>query len=36
VLARDKDLVKGLLKPELTYLGDEIPVDGDGTVTHVN
>lgn len=36
VLARDKDLVKGLLKPEPTYLGDEIPVDGDGTVTHVH
>ena len=36
VLARDKDLVKGLLKPEPTYLGDEILVDGDGTVTHVN
>lgn len=36
VLARDKDLVKGLLKPEPTYLGDEIPINGDGTVTHVN
>ena len=36
VLARDKDMVKGLLKPEPTYLGDEIPVDGDGTVTHLN
>lgn len=36
VLARDKDLVKGLLKPAPKYLGDEIPIDGDGTVTHVN
>lgn len=36
VLARCKDLVKGKMKPEPTFLGDEIPVDGDGTVTHVN
>lgn len=36
VLARDKDLVKGLLKPEPTFLGEEIPIDGDGTVTHLN
>ena len=36
VLARCKDLVKGRMKPEPIFLGDEIPVDGDGTVTHVN
>ena len=36
VLARNKDLIKGKLKPEPTFLGDKIPVDGDGTVTHVN
>ncbi len=36
VLARDKDLFKGLWKPDPTYLGDKIPVGGDGTVTHVN
>ena len=36
VLARDKDLFKGMIKAKPTYLGDEIPVDGDGTVTHLN
>ena len=36
VLARDKDLVKGIIKAKPTYLGDEIPVGGDGTVTHLN
>ena len=36
VLARDKDLFKGIIKAKPTYLGDEIPVDGDGTVTHLN
>ena len=36
VLARDKDLIKGLLKPNPKFLGEEIPINGDGTVTHVN
>ena len=38
ILARDKDLVKAILKPAPTFLGEEIPVSGDGrgTVTHVN
>lgn len=36
VLARDKDLIKCIFKPEPTYLGEKIPVDGDGSVTHVN
>ena len=36
VLARVKDLFKGMVKAKPTYLGDEIPVDGDGTVTHLN
>ena len=36
VLARDKDLIKGILKAGPTFLGDEIPIEGDGTVTHVN
>ena len=36
VLARDKDLVKGMLKMKPVFLGDEIPIDGDGTVTHLN
>ena len=33
VLARTKDLVKGFIKPKPTFLGDEIPIGGDGTVT---
>ena len=36
ILARNKDLIKGIIKAKPTYLGDEIPVDGDGTVTHLN
>ena len=36
VLARDKDLVKVIIKPEPTFLGEEIPIDGDGSVTHLN
>ena len=34
VLARDKDLVKWMIKPDPTFLGDKIPITGDGTVTH--
>jgi len=33
VLARDKDLVKGLIKVKPTFLGDEIPIEGDGNDT---
>ena len=36
VLARDKDLIKSIFKPDPTFLGEKIPVDGDGRVTHVN
>ena len=36
VLARDKDFFKGIIKAKPTFLGDEIPIDGNGTVTHVN
>ena len=36
VLARCKDLFKGMIKAKPTFLGEEIPVDGDGTVTHLN
>lgn len=36
VLARVKDLFKGMIKAKPTYLGDEIPVDGDGRETHLN
>ena len=35
ILARDKDFVKCLFKPEPTYLGDTIPVSGNGDVTNV-
>ena len=34
VLARDKDWVKCIIKPEPTYLGDTIPVSGNGDVTN--
>lgn len=34
ILARDKDFVKVMFKPEPTYLGDTIPVFGDGNVTN--
>lgn len=34
VLARNKDFVKCIFKPKPTYLGDTIPVSGDGDVTN--
>lgn len=34
ILARDKDFVKALLKPNSTYGGDVIPVTGDGNITN--
>jgi len=34
ILARDKDFVKCLFKPKPTFLGDTIPVSGDGDVTN--
>lgn len=34
VLARNKDLVKCVFKPEPTYLGEAIPVSGDGDLTN--
>ena len=34
ILARDKDFVKCIFKPEPTYLGDEIPVSGNGDATN--
>ena len=34
VLARCKDFVMCILKPEPTYLGDEIPLSGSGDVTN--
>lgn len=36
VLARDKDFIKCIFKPEPVFLGEKIPVDGDGRVTHLN
>lgn len=34
IIARDKDVVKCLLKPKPTYLGDTIPVSGNGDTTN--
>lgn len=34
VLARNKDVLKGVVKPPSTYLGKTIPVSGDGNVTN--
>jgi vancomycin permeability regulator SanA len=34
ILARVKDAAKGIFKPKPTYLGDEIPISGDGNVTN--
>lgn len=34
VLARNKDFVKTIFKPKPTYLGDIIPVNGNGNITN--
>ena len=34
ILARDKDLVKVIFKPQSTYMGEVIPVTGDGNITN--
>lgn len=34
ILARNKDFVYGILKPEPTYLGDPIPIQGNGNATN--
>lgn len=34
ILARDKDFIKCVFKPEPTYLGDIIPVSGNGDITN--
>lgn len=34
ILARDKDFVKSIIKPEPTFLGEAIPVSGDGNITN--
>ena len=36
ILARDKDFFKCMFKPKSTYLGEEIPVSGNGNVTNDN
>lgn len=34
ILARDKDCIKWIFKPEPTFLGDAIQISGNGTSTH--
>ena len=34
ILARNKDFVTCILKPEPTFLGDSIPVSGNGDITN--
>ena len=34
ILARDKDFIKCIFKPEPTYLGESIPVSGNGDITN--
>ncbi len=34
ILARNKDFIKCIFKPKSTYLGDSIPVSGNGDVTN--
>jgi len=34
ILARDKDFVKCIYRPQPTYLGDTIPVSGNGDITN--
>lgn len=34
ILARDKDWLKCIIKPKPTYLGDTIPVSGNGDITN--
>ena len=36
ILARNKDFLTAIFKPEPTYLGDKIPLDGSGDVTNDN
>ena len=34
IIARDKDFIKCIFKPQSKYLGDVIPVNGDGDITN--
>ena len=34
IIARDKDFFTCMLKPKPTYLGEKIPVSGDGNLTN--
>ena len=34
ILARDKDCIKWIFRPEPTYLGDPVPIGGSGVETH--
>lgn len=34
ILARNKDFISCIVKPKPTYLGEEVPVNGDGNITN--
>ena len=34
IIARDKDFIKCIFKPQPKYLGETIPVNGDGNITN--
>ena len=34
ILARNKDFINCIIKPKPTYLGESIPVSGDGNITN--
>ena len=34
ILARNKDFVKSIFKPKSTYLGESIPINGNGNITN--
>ena len=34
IMARNKDFVKCIFKPKSTYMGEVIPVNGDGDITN--
>ena len=36
IIARDKDFIKCIFKPQPKYLGETIPVNGDGNITNDN
>lgn len=34
ILARNKDIIKSIIKPKSTYVGESIPVNGNGDITN--